>query len=269
MVLKIRVQILRLVLVIHHQRYGPYERIAGIEYICAAVSVLIELQPVMKLHPSRDALIISGSEVDAVPESCICHTLTAACIPYSRIRHSVYASALQPGMLMLYPCYLCKLLIRRPLDAFIRSLGASVQLKEPVHNSFIVYCPPSNGEWLPVSEVITPEYSPSGLISYCDIEWLDDMTPPAFLLQQLRVIIAAGLMCFGKIMYKADVLEELSFVYIPIAVQPHVPEMRRKGFKVLYVIRILMHQSLVVIYGALYECIVIRILTFIKLPVYE
>ena len=63
-----------------------------------------------------------------------------------------------------------------------------------------------------------------------------------------------------------ELLEVLSFIYVPIAVQPRLPDLRRQGFKLLDVVGLSCHQSLVVSDERLNEAILFRILILTILP---
>ena len=67
----------------------------------------------------------------------------------------------------------------------------------------------------------------------------------------------------------SEVLEELPLEYLPVPVEPRVTELRRQRLKLLYVLRVCLHQRRVVRYQRLYEAVLLRLLALLEAPVYE
>ena len=76
-VFHLRVKILRPMLVIHQQGDRTDEAFAVVEDVAPCISVLIELQAVMALHPSSQALVIAGGKVHTVPSCRVSDAFTA------------------------------------------------------------------------------------------------------------------------------------------------------------------------------------------------
>ena len=145
----------------------------------------------------------------------------------------------------LDPADLRKLLVRVPLDALVRCLRASVKLQNAIDHAVIVDRPPRAGKRLAVAKVIAPADRPS----VRDLKRLDDMRP-APVLVMLRVV--------------PEVLEELSFIDVPSAIQPRLPDLRRQRLELVDILRLGLHQDFVVLQERLNEIVVFRFLFALK-----
>ena len=126
MILHARVEIFNLVLVVYQNRNRADKRLAVAEYIHPWIAVLVELQPVMALHPARDALVVALCEIHAVPCRCLLDALAAARVPDCRVCNACDILSLEPWVLPLDLRDLLELLVRCPLHALVRRLRAAV-----------------------------------------------------------------------------------------------------------------------------------------------
>ena len=250
MILKARVQVLRLVLIVHEQRDCPEERLAGVENVHARISVLVELQPVVALHPARNTIVVARREVNAVSCRCLRHAFSARSVPDRRVCHAGDLLPGQPWMLSLHLRDLLKLHIRRPLDAGVRLARASVKLQNTVDHAVVIDGPPRAGERLSVSEVVAPADRPTRIWR----ERLDHM---------------GVLPCPVSLRVVDKVLEELALVNVPPALQPCLPELFRQLLQRLDVLRLRLHERLVVGHKRLDERVVLRLFAFLKNSVNE
>ena len=126
MVFSARINVLGLMLVIHEQRYRAYRAFAVFEEVHHRISVLIEGQPVMYLHPSGKPFVVSLLEIDLMFRGSFGDGFACLRVPYRGIGNSLYLFAFEPSVFGLDAVYFGEDLIGSPLDSFVRSLRASV-----------------------------------------------------------------------------------------------------------------------------------------------
>ena len=120
-----------------------------------------------------------------------------------------------------------KHLLRRPLEPLVGLPCAAVEFQNPVGHPVRVYGPPAAGEGPVVAPVEAAVDSPM----LRDLKGVDDMGEAA-------VPIVLGVV--------PEFFEELALVYIPAAVEPGFPQLRRELFQGTQIFRLAFHQGLVV-----------------------
>ena len=209
----------------------------------------------MHLHPAGNALVVAGGEVNAVSRGRLRDALASAGVPDGRICHAV--GELPPSeqrVLAFKAHHLRELLLRRPLNSLVGCRRAAVQLCDPVEIAVVVHGPVPNGERLGVAKVVAPAKRPSAW----NIEWLDYVAPLVPLPQRLHA--QAQLLCSLRRRVGNEILEELPLEYVPAAVQPRLAQLVRQVLQFGHVLRLFLHQSVVVRYQRLREGIVLRAL---------
>ena len=204
----------------------------------------------MHLHPAGDALVVGLGEIHAVPRRRLGNALSALRVPDGRVSHAQYPPALQPPVLRLHLADLRKYLVRRPLQARVGLPGAAVQLQNAVQPPVVVHGPPAAGEGLGIAPVKAPVDGPA--LRY--LKRVDHMGErPVGIV--LRIV--------GKL------LKELPLKYVPVPLQPRPAQLVRQDLQLLDVVRLALHQRLVVRHAGLDKDVVLRPLAALKAPVHK
>jgi len=107
----------------------------------------------MHLHPTGDALVITGDEMYAVPRRYLGYALSCLCVPYCGVCYAAYTLPAEPRMLALYPRYFGEYLRRSPLHAGVRFFCTSVQLEDAIKYAVMIHRPPAAGKRLIIAPV--------------------------------------------------------------------------------------------------------------------
>ena len=193
----------------------------------------------MHLHPSGNTLVVTRRKIHLVLGRSLCQALSGLRVPDGRVCNSVDPFPSEPPVLGLDPVDFRKHLVRRPLHALVGVCRAAVQLQYSVHHAVIVHGPPAAGEGL----VVAPVEGAVDLPALWDLKRLDHMGV-------LPVHVVLGVV--------VEVFKELSEEDVPGALQPRLTELWWKSLQLSDVVRLLLHQRLVIPHTGLNEAVLLR-----------
>ena len=248
MILPLGVQVFGALGVVLQGGQGADERGAVGKDIQHGKPVVVKLEPVVQLHPPRQPLVVPGGEIDLMPCRSVRDALSRLPVPDGGVGDSGDPLSRKPPVLAFDAVNFPEYLLRRPLDPLVGGSGAAVQLQNPVGYPIIVHCPPAAGKRLVVSPVETPVYLPA--LRY--LKWIDDIRPLAVLVMIWNI---------------HKVLKELALIHIPPAIQPRLPDFRRKLLEGAHVLRLTFHQRHIVRAKSLDKCVILRVFVIGKPPV--